>query len=47
MIANNNVEEKVEVIPANNNFTASLTPKVKAVKRDIIPTIIPKRTEID
>ena len=47
MIANKSVEEKMDIIPAVNSFSASLTPSNNAVVNDIIPTIIPKRTEID
>ena len=45
MIANKSVEEKMDIIPAVNSFSVSLTPSSNAVVNDIIPTITPKRIE--
>lgn len=45
-MANNNVDENVDIIPAESSFTVSTTPSKTAVIREIIPTIIPNNTDM-
>ena len=46
-MANNNVEENVDIIPAERSLTESTSPSKTAVNSEIIPTIKPNNTDID